>query len=245
MENTTLIEIRTDFENNAEDFWQELHRLEDIGNKSAAQLINSERFIATEEEANELRVFCETIEEWDCPSAPAFAEHPILFSELDEDFNRIGYDYFNDIGGGEGCVDQLYYSPFSDSDSKSAYTFTEAAEDVAKAAYDSGYGQAQTEYENYREKLATIVANQINSLHDEPLRGETYWHGAHRTTKIEYICDITTYFPAVDIDFESIADTVESDLKEFLLRADISDEKRAAAQTDLAEITACEIEYYN
>lgn len=76
--------IATDYENNSEDFWNEIHRLSET-NALAKLLVNTNEFYATDGEADEIEKWLTQIEGWDDPKAPKYAPYPILITYVDRD----------------------------------------------------------------------------------------------------------------------------------------------------------------
>jgi hypothetical protein len=76
--------IATDFENNSEDFWNEIHRLSET-NALAKLLVDTDDFLATDDEAREIEQWLCQIPGWDDSDAPEYAQHPVLIDDVDND----------------------------------------------------------------------------------------------------------------------------------------------------------------
>lgn len=98
--------IATDYENNSEDFWNEIHRLS-ATNALAKLLVDTDSFYATDAEAEEIEKWLGEIDGWNDPKAAEFAPHPVMISDTDSDvlealFNR-------EVTGTEGEHDCTLY----------------------------------------------------------------------------------------------------------------------------------------
>lgn len=245
-----FVQVITDYENNADGFWDDVHKLQAEGNE-LAKLLEPDDIVVTDEEATQIKELVEGLDGWHDPQAAEFAPHPLIFQDYEKDFREEGYDSFSTEEGPEPS-DSYRPSEYGDFPKMS-----DAAKEIARDLYDEGFAQNQTEFRDRCESLDYAIRDLFESADGEPLRGESNAIMRCTLTDKVYSVQVTRYFPAVSLDWRRLWDgadegeqnpddddgTLESDLQSFADDSANSDKSRDAVRVILAKLRAIESHY--